>query len=116
MDLLKGFSVSKRLATTLSVAAVSVGLLALFGLGYSKAVAANSTESAHEVSEELRNWMNRQPANASAVSGSVQARKRYPGGADEDDLQVQATLPSPNRGLEAQEAISAPTQAPAASD
>lgn len=47
---------------------------------------------------------NRAPANNLVVSGSVQARKRYPGGADEDDLQVQAVLPNPSRGLEAHDA------------
>ncbi len=46
----------------------------------------------------------RNPAGDVVVSGSVQARKRYPGGADEDDLQVQAVLPNPSRGLEAHDA------------
>ncbi len=46
----------------------------------------------------------RNPASDLVVSGSVQPRKRYPGGADEDDLQVQSVLPNPSRGLEAHEA------------
>lgn len=46
----------------------------------------------------------RNPASDLVVSGSVQLRKRYPGGADEDDLQVQAVLPNPSRGLEAHDA------------
>ncbi len=38
-------------------------------------------------------------APAAAPSNAV-SRKRYPGGADEDDLQVQATLPLPSRTLD----------------
>lgn len=76
----------------------------------------SANDSTDDVAEDLRGWMNRQPANAPAVTGSVLPRKRYPGGADEDDLQVQATLPNPNRGLEAQEAPPAPSEASAATD
>lgn len=47
---------------------------------------------------------NRSPTSDQVVSGSVQPRKRYPGGADEDDLQVQPVLPNPSRGLEAHNA------------
>jgi hypothetical protein len=46
----------------------------------------------------------RNPASDLVVSGSVQPRKRYPGGADEDDLQVQPVLANPSRGLEAHDA------------
>lgn len=76
----------------------------------------STNDSTDDVAEDLRGWMNRQPAKAPAVTGSVLPRKRYPGGADEDDLQVQATLPNPNRGLEAQEAPPAPSEASAATD
>ena len=38
-------------------------------------------------------------APAAAASNAV-SRKRYPGGADEDDLQMQATLPIPSRTLD----------------
>ncbi len=38
-------------------------------------------------------------APAAAPSNAV-SRKRYPGGADEDDLQVHATLPIPSRTLD----------------
>lgn len=46
----------------------------------------------------------RNPASDIVVSGSVQPRKRYPGGADEDDLQVQPVLANPSRGLETHDA------------
>ena len=115
MDLLKDLQVGR-----LSLMAMALGMFLCVSesaLAEAKASGKGTGEPAHEVSEDMRSWMGRQPASASAVSGSAQARKRYPGGADEDDLQVQATLPSPNRGLEAhQEAVAAPTEAPAAAD
>lgn len=70
-----------------------------------------SSETSFDVSEDGDSWTLRQPANATAIGGSLLARKRYPGGADEDDLQVQPTLPNPSRGLEAHEAaISTPSE------
>ncbi len=68
-----------------------------------------STESASSDSAESKKFSEsvlstRNPASDLVVSGSVQPRKRYPGGADEDDLQVQAVLPNPSRGLEAHDA------------
>lgn len=43
-----------------------------------------------------------------AVGRNVVSRKRYPGGADEDDLQVQATLPIPSRTLDGSTASATP--------
>lgn len=48
----------------------------------------------------------RSPANSST---NAQARKRYPGGMDEDDLQVQSTLPIPSRSLDAVNSAAAET-------
>lgn len=41
---------------------------------------------------------------SSAARNGV-SRKHYPGGADEDDLQVQATLPIPSRTLDGSSAL-----------
>jgi hypothetical protein len=63
-----------------------------------------SSESAESKKFSESVLSTRNPASDLVVSGSVQPRKRYPGGADEDDLQVQAVLPNPSRGLEAHDA------------
>lgn len=63
-----------------------------------------SSESAESEKFSESVLSTRNPASDLVVSGSVQPRKRYPGGADEDDLQVQAVLPNPSRGLEAHDA------------
>lgn len=111
MDFLKNRNPGKWLVLALSMFSV-LAFVSLARMG--------EAESTEDVSQEVGSWMNRQPANAPAVTGNTQARKRYPGGADEDDLQVQATLPNPHRGLEAQDSPSspsaAPTDAPAATD
>lgn len=53
----------------------------------------------------------RAPASMSGrVVGSAAGRKRYAGGVDEDDVQVQQVLPTASRGIESAEVD---TQAPA---
>lgn len=83
-----------------------IGFVVLVGTA-----SAARSETSFDVSEDGDTWTLRQPANATAIGGSLLARKRYPGGADEDDLQVQSTLPNPSRGLEAHEAaIATPSE------
>ncbi|MDX9731847.1 MAG: hypothetical protein RBT63_08765 [Bdellovibrionales bacterium] len=52
----------------------------------------------------IENILGRAPASVGTRTGGNNIpRKRYPGGRDEDDLQVQSELPTPSRGLEAAE-------------
>ena len=54
------------------------------------------TVEAADGSAEVGGEVVRAPSSLSSGRNGV-SRKRYPGGADEDDLQVQATLPIPSR-------------------
>jgi hypothetical protein len=54
------------------------------------------TLAADEADEVVGETVARIPSSVPGVRNGV-SRKRYAGGADEDDLQVQATLPIPTR-------------------
>lgn len=47
----------------------------------------------------------RLPASQESQHMGLEDRRRYPGGRDEEDIQVQAVLPDPSRGAEAVESI-----------
>lgn len=47
----------------------------------------------------------RVPAGQEGQHIGLEDRRRYPGGRDEEDIQVQAVLPDPSRGAEAVESI-----------
>ncbi|MBN8539739.1 MAG: hypothetical protein J0L82_05090 [Deltaproteobacteria bacterium] len=84
-------------------------LLAVVIISAAPGISRATSEPASSESAESKKFSEsvlstRNPASDLVVSGSVQPRKRYPGGADEDDLQVQAVLPNPSRGLEAHDA------------
>jgi hypothetical protein len=84
-------------------------LIAVVIVSATPGISRATSESASSESAESKKFSEsvlstRNPASDLVVSGSVQPRKRYPGGADEDDLQVQAVLPNPSRGLEAHDA------------
>lgn len=73
---------------------ILLGLAILeIGLGSSIVCAENANENETELIGGERSAV-RAPA---AVTRNALSRKRYPGGADEDDLQVQAALPIPSR-------------------
>ncbi len=99
--------------------------LGFIGLESARSESLAPETSVIDVAEDGQSWAIRQPANAaasssiaSAIGGTLLSRKRYPGGADEDDLQVQSALPNPSRGSEQQEsAVAAPADsAPTSSD
>lgn len=79
-----------------------------------KNAAEKSLAESKKFSESILSTRN--PASDLVVSGSVQPRKRYPGGADEDDLQVQPVLANPSRGLEAHDAAVSEAAANSASE
>ncbi len=67
-------------------------------------------EDVPKKSEEFIGGERSARAPAATTSNGI-SRKRYPGGADEDDLQVQATLPIPSRTLDGSALASAPADA-----
>lgn len=79
-----------------------------------KSAAEKNAKESKKFSESILSARN--PASNLVVSGSVQPRKRYPGGADEDDLQVQPVLANPSRGLEAHDAAVSEASANSASE
>ncbi len=83
--------------------ALIVGTGLSFGLADTASAEETSAKSAKTVAEQNAEEaiggerVARAPA---AVGRNGVSRKRYPGGADEDDLQVQETLPIPSRNLD----------------
>jgi hypothetical protein len=65
-------------------------------------------ESASNVNSDETLGGERVTRAPAAASSNRVSRKRYAGGADEDDLQVQASLPLPSRTLDGSAAVSAP--------
>ena len=70
-----------------------LALVITWGALFSSVTAKATTEGG---SADVVGDLVRAPSSLTSVRNGV-SRKRYPGGADEDDLQVQATLPIPSR-------------------
>lgn len=83
-----------RFGLAFFVLALAVSLVAAMEV---ETKAAAGDESAIDLSSG-----DRAPAGERLVGNAI-PRKRYPGGVDEDDVQVQAVLPTASRGLEAAE-------------
>lgn len=90
-----------RLALTAAIAGVLASLLGWQTASFEEARAEEKSPAIEKNDDEIIGGERvalRAPAAAS--SRNTQSRKRYPGGMDEDDLQVQDTLPIPSRTLD----------------
>jgi hypothetical protein len=93
-------------------------LLVFVAMGRFAMAADDSSQARGDVGGEI---VERAPSSLTGARNGV-SRKHYPGGADEDDLQVQATLPIPTRifdGAAANAAVESgatESEAPAATD